>query len=121
MKRDHGAELRRLNDAPVLSERIIQDYRRAGLDEKTRTMLDYAIKSTRTPVNSDEAGIEKPQNLGFSFDDDYIIIECMTSIGPPLPRYGGWEHKNRGEDRRYPDLRRCALQALALRSVGRFG
>ena len=74
----HGAELRCLTDDPVLFERIIQDYRRAGLDEKARTMLDYAIKSTRTPVNSDEADIEKLQNLGFSFDDDYINIESMT-------------------------------------------
>jgi hypothetical protein len=41
---NHGAELRRLTGDPVLSERIVQDYRRAGLDEKTCAMLDYAIR-----------------------------------------------------------------------------
>jgi alkylhydroperoxidase family enzyme len=51
--------LRRLTEDPVLSELIVQDYRRAGLDEKTRAMLDYAIKITRTPVDCEEADIEK--------------------------------------------------------------
>jgi hypothetical protein len=49
--------LRRLTGDPVLSEKIVQDYRRAGLDEKTRAMLDYAIKITRTPVDCDERDI----------------------------------------------------------------
>jgi hypothetical protein len=46
--------LRRLTEDPVLAERIVQDYRRAGLDEKTRAMLDYAVKITKTPVECDE-------------------------------------------------------------------
>jgi uncharacterized peroxidase-related enzyme len=66
--------LRRLTEDPVLSELIVQDYRRAGLDEKTRAMLDYAIKITRTPVDCEEADIEKLQALGFSLDDVYDII-----------------------------------------------
>jgi uncharacterized peroxidase-related enzyme len=70
--------LRRLTEDPVLSELIIQDYRRAGLDEKTRVMLDYAIKITRTPVDCDEADIEKLQALGFSLDDVYDIITTAS-------------------------------------------
>jgi uncharacterized peroxidase-related enzyme len=70
--------LRRLTEDPVLSEMIIQDYRRAGLDEKTRAMLDYAIKITRTPVDCDEADIEKLQALGFSLDDVYHIITTAS-------------------------------------------
>jgi uncharacterized peroxidase-related enzyme len=70
--------LRRLTEAPVLSELIVQDYRRAGLDEKTRVMLDYAIKITRTPVDCDEADIEKLQALGFSLDDVYDIITTAS-------------------------------------------
>jgi uncharacterized peroxidase-related enzyme len=70
--------LRRLTGDPVLSEMIVQDYRRAGLDEKTRAMLDYAIKITRTPVDCDEADIQKLQGLGFSLDDVYDIITTAS-------------------------------------------
>jgi uncharacterized peroxidase-related enzyme len=70
--------LRRLTGDPVLSEKIVQDYRRAGLDEKTRAMLDYAIKITRTPVDCDEADIERLQELGFSPDDVYDIITTAS-------------------------------------------
>ncbi len=70
--------MRRLTEDPVLSERIVQDYRRAGLDPKTRAMLDYAIKITRTPVDCDEADIEKLRSLGFSLDDVYDIITTAS-------------------------------------------
>ena len=41
-------------------------------------MLDYAIKITRTPVDCDEADIERLQELGFSFDDVYDIITTAS-------------------------------------------
>ncbi len=66
--------MRRLTGDPVLSKKIVQDYRRAGLDEKTRAMLAYAIKITRTPVDCDERDIERLQELGFSLDDVYDAI-----------------------------------------------
>ncbi len=70
--------MRRLTEDPILSERIAQDYRRAGLDEKTRAMLDYAIKITRTPVECDEADIEKLRSLGFNLEDVYDIITTAS-------------------------------------------
>ncbi len=70
--------MRRLTEDPVLSELIVQDYRRAGLDEKTRAMLDYAVKIMRTPVDCEEADIEKLQALGFSLDDVYDIITTAS-------------------------------------------
>ena len=70
--------MRRLTEDPVLSEIIVQDYRRAALDEKTRAMLDYAIKITRTPVDCDEADIERLQALGFSLDDVYDIVTTAS-------------------------------------------
>ena len=70
--------MRRLTEDPVLSELIVQDYRRAGLDEKTRAMLDYAIKITRTPVDCEEADIQRLQALGFSLDDVYDIITTAS-------------------------------------------
>ena len=70
--------MRRLTEDPVLAERIVQDYRRAGLDEKTRAMLDYAVKITKTPVECDEADIEKLRSLGFSLDDVYDVITTVS-------------------------------------------
>ena len=70
--------MRRLTEDQVFSELIVQDYRRAGLDEKTRAMLDYAIKITRTPVDCEEADIEKLQALGFSLGDVYDIITTAS-------------------------------------------
>jgi uncharacterized peroxidase-related enzyme len=70
--------LRRLTEDPVLAEKIVQDYRRAGLDEKTRAMLDYAVKITKTPVECDEADIEKLRALGFSVDDVYDVITTAS-------------------------------------------
>ena len=70
--------MRRLTEDPVLAEKIVQDYRRAGLDEKTRAMLDYAVKITKTPVECDEADIEKLKALGFSVDDVYDVISTAS-------------------------------------------
>jgi uncharacterized peroxidase-related enzyme len=70
--------LRRLTGDPVLSEMIAQDYRRAGLDEKWRGMLDYAIKITRAPVDCNERDAERLQKLGFSLDDVYDIITTAS-------------------------------------------
>jgi uncharacterized peroxidase-related enzyme len=70
--------LRRLTEDPILAEKIVQDYRRAGLDEKTRGMLDYAVKITKTPVECDEADIEKLRALGFSLDDVYDVITTAS-------------------------------------------
>ena len=70
--------MRRLTGDPVLSEKIVQDYRRAGLDEKTRAMLDYAVKITRTPVDCDEADIKGLQSLGFTLDDVYDVITTAS-------------------------------------------
>ena len=70
--------MRRLTGDPVLSEKIVQDYRRAGLDEKTRAMLDYAVKITRTPVDCDEADIEGLKSLGFTLDDVYDVITTAS-------------------------------------------
>ena len=70
--------MRRLTEDPVLAERIEQDYRRAGLDEKTRAMLDYAVKITKTPVECEETDIEKLRSLGFSLDDVYDVITTAS-------------------------------------------
>lgn len=74
----HGAALRtRLGDA-VLGDRITLDYRRAGLDPRQTAMLDYAVKLTRTPVECDEADVQKLLALGFTTEDVWDIVEIAA-------------------------------------------
>ena len=76
---NHGAELRRLTRDPVLSERIAQDYRRAGLDPKTRAMARLRDQDNPRPVECDEADIEKLRELDFGLDEVYGIITTASA------------------------------------------
>ncbi len=79
----HGAGLRQaLGDQAlgdqVLGDRITLDYRRAGLDERTTVMLDYAAKITKSPVECSEADIERLRSVGFSDQGIWDIIETAA-------------------------------------------
>lgn len=74
----HGADLRAALEDPILGDRITLDYRRAGLDEKNRAMLDYAVKITNAPVTCGEADIEHLRHLGFSDEAIFDIAEIAA-------------------------------------------
>ena len=74
----HGAGLRQQLGDQVLGDRITLDYRRAGLDERTTAMLDYAAKITRNPVECSEADIERLRGLGFSEQAIFDVIETAA-------------------------------------------
>ena len=74
----HGAGLRQLLGDQVMGDRITLDYRRAGLDERTAAMLDYAAKITRSPVECNEADIERLRALGFSDQAIFDIAETAA-------------------------------------------
>jgi uncharacterized peroxidase-related enzyme len=74
----HGADLRVLLEDEVLGDRIVLDYRRAGLDERTKAMLDYAVKITRTPVECNEDDIIHLRALGFSDQAIFDIAEVAA-------------------------------------------
>lgn len=74
----HGAELRQLTGDPVLADQISHDYRRAQLDERTRAMLDYAVKLTRTPVKCDAEDIAHLRSVGFSDQAIFDIAETAA-------------------------------------------
>lgn len=74
----HGAELRRLLEDPILGDRITLDYRRAGLDERTTAMLDYALKITAHPVDCTEEDIQTLRSLGFSDQAIFDIAEVAA-------------------------------------------
>jgi uncharacterized peroxidase-related enzyme len=70
--------LRRLTGDPVLSERIVQDYRRAGLDARLRAILDYVIKITRSSVDCSEADIQALKAHGLTDEDVYDVIQTAA-------------------------------------------
>ncbi len=74
----HGAELRMALEDEVLGERITLDYRRAGLNERTTAMLDYAVKITGRPIECSEADIEHLRRLGFSNEAIFDIAEIAA-------------------------------------------
>lgn len=74
----HGAGLRMALGDQVLGDRITLDYRRANLDERTTSMLDYAAKITRSPVDCDEADIERLRAAGFSDQAIFDIAETAA-------------------------------------------
>ena len=74
----HGTSLRQALGDQVLGDRITLDYRRAGLDERTTAMLDYAAKVTRSPVECSEADIERLRALGFSDQAIFDIAETAA-------------------------------------------
>ncbi|MFN8556615.1 MAG: peroxidase-related enzyme [Dehalococcoidia bacterium] len=74
----HGAGLRQALGDAVLGDRITLDHRRAGLDERTTAMLDYAVKVTRTPVECSEADIERLRSLGFTDEAIFDIAETAA-------------------------------------------
>jgi uncharacterized peroxidase-related enzyme len=70
--------LRRLTGDPVFSERMVQDYRRAGLDARLRAIMDYAIKITRHSVECSEADIEALREHGLTDEDIYDVIQTAA-------------------------------------------
>lgn len=74
----HGAELRTLLGDPVLGEQLAVDYRRANLDQRTRAMLDYAVKITQRPVECSETDIQQLRQLGFSDAAIFDIAETAA-------------------------------------------
>jgi uncharacterized peroxidase-related enzyme len=74
----HGAELRRHLGDPVQADRIVLDYRRAGLPARQMAMLDYAVKLTVAPKECDEADVEHLRSVGFSDEGIFDIAETAA-------------------------------------------
>jgi uncharacterized peroxidase-related enzyme len=74
----HGYSVRKLLGDPVTGDRATFDHRRAGLDERRRAMLDYAVKITRTPGACEPSDIEALKAHGFSDEDVWDIAEVAA-------------------------------------------
>jgi len=61
-----------------LAEQIKRDYRRAPLDAKTRTLLDFAVQVTREPTSVTQPTIDALRAGGWS---DAEILTATHIIG----------------------------------------
>ena len=69
----HGAAVRELSDDPALGEMMVMNYRAADLDERTKAMLDFAVKLTETPAKIEEADRQALRDVGLSDRDIWDV------------------------------------------------
>jgi uncharacterized peroxidase-related enzyme len=74
----HGHALRVLLGDAVTAERILLDYRRAGLQARTVAMLDYAVKITKRPAECSLEDVEHLRKLAFRDEDIWDIAEVAA-------------------------------------------
>jgi uncharacterized peroxidase-related enzyme len=74
----HGAALREALGDTVLADRIVFDYRRAGLDDRRRAILDYAVKVTVRPLDCSEDDIALLRALGLSAEEVWDVAELAA-------------------------------------------
>ena len=69
---------------------MMHDYTQAELDSKTRAMLDFAAKLTRTPTAMTQADVQRLRNHGLSDEEilSTVLITCnfnfMTRLADSL-------------------------------------
>ncbi|HIF58560.1 MAG TPA: alkylhydroperoxidase [Rhodospirillales bacterium] len=73
----HGQAVRQISGDPELGEMMVMNYRVAELDKRTRTMLDFAWKLTKSPYDINEIDRESLRQAEFSDQDIFDI--CDTS------------------------------------------
>jgi uncharacterized peroxidase-related enzyme len=75
----HGALLRIRARDPQLGDLVATNYRQAGLPERQRRMLDFAVTLSTTPELVDEADLDALRSVGL--DDEAIWdISAITSL-----------------------------------------
>lgn len=75
----HGALLRIRAKDPVIADRVAVDYRRAGLSERERTMLEFAEKVAITSHLVEDRDLERLREHGFG-DEDVWDIGAIAAL-----------------------------------------
>jgi len=75
----HAAALRLRTKDPALVDRLAVNYRHVELDPRDRTMLDFAVKLTKTPEACGQSDVEQLRQVGYS-DEDILHIVEVTAI-----------------------------------------
>ncbi len=75
----HGAAVRQISGDPKLGEQLVMNYRTAELDDKQRTMLDFAWKLTKDPIGMDEPDRQTLRDAGWT-DRNIWDIAAVASF-----------------------------------------
>jgi uncharacterized peroxidase-related enzyme len=74
----HGARLRLLSGRAAWADRVARDFRRAGLDGRTRAMLEFAVKLTRRPGAVSAGDLARLRRHGFSEEACWDVLETAA-------------------------------------------
>jgi uncharacterized peroxidase-related enzyme len=74
----HGAAVRQLSGDPVLGEMLVMNWRVAPLDDRTRAMLDFAEKVTRSSNTIGEDDRNVLRGAGFTDRDIWDIASVAA-------------------------------------------
>lgn len=89
----HASAVRKLTEDPVLADTLAANYKYAGLEDKERAMLDYAVKLTVESDRCTEADIERLREVGWSDEDVFDIaqVAAMFNFTNRLASGLGWQ------------------------------
>ena len=73
----HRRGLRRLLRDEELADRIAEDFRAAGLDERRLALLSYADKLTTEPWTMEAADVDRLRSVGFGDADVLAVVEVV--------------------------------------------
>jgi uncharacterized peroxidase-related enzyme len=73
----HGAALHMLTNDDKLVEALKSDYRKIHLDQKTREILNYAVKLTKCPGDIKDDDVKRLKETGCS--DTEILDVCQIA------------------------------------------
>ena len=73
----HGAALHLLTKDEELVSSLKKDYTQVSMEQKTRGILDYAVKLTQKPVSVLDSDVEQLRNLGCT--DQEILDVCQIT------------------------------------------
>jgi len=74
----HGQAIRSLADDPQLGEMMALNFRVAELDDRQRTMLEFAWKLTLTPWEVGDADRQRLRDVGFDDNDIFDICDVCA-------------------------------------------
>jgi uncharacterized peroxidase-related enzyme len=74
----HGQAVRRLSGDPELGEMLVMNYRVAPVEQRQRTMLDFAWKLTTAPATIGEDDREGLRRVGLGDEDIFDLAETAA-------------------------------------------
>ncbi len=75
----HSAVLRKLTKDPALADQIAADHRAAGISDRMKAALDYAVALTRDPSSITEADVQALRDADWT-DEDVMDIAEITGL-----------------------------------------